>query len=149
MSITSKVQKDMVAAMKSGDRERAAMLRYLLSQLKMGEKEAGGEMGEDEEIKLLTNEKKRRQQAAEGFRKGGSEDRAAKEDAEAAAIDEYLPSQLGDEELKALLQEAINETGASGVKELGKVMSQAMPKVGGRADGKRVSSMARQILEGQ
>lgn len=134
--------------MKSRDRERASMLRFLLSQLKMGEKEAGGKMAEDEETKLLMNEKKRRLQAAEGFRKGGSEERAVREEAEAEAIDEYLPRQLGEDELMAVVEAAINETGASGIKDLGKVMSQAVPKVGGRADGKKVSDMARRLLEG-
>lgn len=149
MSITAKVQKDVVTAMKSGDKDRVAMLRYLLSQMQMGEKEAGGEMTEDQELKLLANEKKRRQQAAEGFRKGGSEERARKEEAEAAIIDEYLPRQMGDEELRVLLQGVISEVGASGSKDIGKVMSQVMSKVGGRADGTKVSGFVKQLLEGR
>ena len=147
MAITAKVKKDMVTAMKAGEKERAAMLRYLLSQLKMGEKESGGEMSQEQEIKLLVEEKKRRQQAAEGFLKGGREDRAAKEEMEASIIDNYLPRQMEDDELEVLLRDAINETGASGIKDLGRVMSQLMPKVGGRADGKRISTMARTMLE--
>lgn len=148
MSLTARVQKDIVAAMKSGDKKRVAMLRFLLSRMQMGEKEAGGEMTEDQELNLLANEKKRRQQAAEGFRKGGSEERAQKEEAEAAIIDEYLPRQMGDEELKVLLERVISEVGASGAKDIGKVMSQVMPMVGGRAEGRRVSGLAKQLLEG-
>lgn len=148
MSITAQVQKDMVTAMKSQDKQRLSALRMILSQLQLGEKESGGEFGEEQELKVLATEKKRRLQAADAFRDGGREDRAAAEEAEAAIIDGYLPQAMGEDELAALVDEAIAATGAAGIRDMGKVMSALMPRVGGRSDGKVVSSMVKSRLGG-
>lgn len=148
MSITDKVQKDMTAAMKAKDKERAQALRLILSQLQLAQKESSGNFGEQEEIKVLASEKKRRQQAAEAFREGGREDRAEGEENEARLIDEYLPQAMSEEELAAIVEEAVSSTGAVSMKEMGKVMSQVMAKTAGRADGKVVSEMVKKKLEG-
>lgn len=149
MSITTRVQKDMVAAMKAGDREQASVLRYILSQLKMGEKEAArGEYGEEQELKVLSLEKKRRIQAADAFRQGDRPDRAEQEEKEAAIISSYLPQAVSEEELAALVDVVISETGAEGLKDMGKVMSEVMTRVAGRADGKTVSGLVRSRLSG-
>ena len=95
---------------------------------------------------MLQRERKKRLEAAEAFRKGGSEDRAAAEEAESELIEVYLPEQLSDEELGELVSAAIEEAGASGPGEMGKVMSMVMPRVQGRADGKRVSGAVRERL---
>lgn len=148
MSITTRVQKDMVAAMKAGDREQASVLRYILSQLKMGEKEARGEYGEEQELKVLSLEKKRRIQAADAFRQGDRPDRAEQEEKEAAIISSYLPQAVSEEELAALVDVVIIETGAEGLKDMGKVMSEVITRVAGRADGKTVSGLVRSRLSG-
>jgi uncharacterized protein YqeY len=140
-SILERVQADAREALKAGDRERASALRMVVDSLQQDAK-----LGDGDEIAVLQRERKRRLEAAEAFREGGSEERAATEEAEAAAIESYLPEQLSDEELGELVTAAIEVTGASEQKEMGKVMSALMPKLGGRADGKRVSEAVRERL---
>ena len=132
--------------MKAGERERVGALRLVLSELQKAAKEGG-----DDEIAVLRRERKRRLDAAEQFRAGGRAELADKEEseaeeAEAALIANYLPTEMGDDELRALVQAAIAEAGASTPKDMGKVMGAVMPAVGGRADGKRVSALVREKL---
>ena len=129
--------------MKDGHRDRAVALRMVANALQQEAKEGG-----DDEIAVLQRERKKRLEAAEAFRRGGSEDRAAVEDSEARLIEGYLPQQLSDQELDQLVSAAIAEAGASGPGDLGKVMSVLMPRVKGRADGKRVSGVVRERLAG-
>jgi uncharacterized protein YqeY len=129
--------------MKDGRRDRAVALRMVANALQQEAKE-----GEDDETAVLRRERKKRLEAAEAFRRGGSEDRAASEESEARMIEEYLPQQLSDSELDELVTAAIEQAGASGPGDLGKVMSALMPRVGGRADGKRVSGAVRERLGG-
>lgn len=105
-------------------------------------------LGDDDEVAVLQRERKKRLEAAEAFRKGGREDRAATERSEAELIEAYLPVQLSDAELTELVEAAIRERGASEPGEMGKVMSLVMPRVGGRADGSRVSAAVRERLAG-
>jgi len=128
--------------MKSGERDRVAALRLLANALQQEAK-----VGGDDEVGVLQRERKKRLEAAEAFRKGGSEDRAAAEEAESELIEGYLPEQLSDEELGELVSSAIEEAGATEAREMGKVMSLVMPRVQGRADGKRVSGAVRERLE--
>ena len=141
MSILERVQKDAREALKAGERERASALRLVVDALQQDAK-----LGKGDEIAVLQRERKRRLEAAEAFRDGGNEDRAAVEESEAAAIETYLPEQLSDEELAEMVGSAVDETGASEQKDMGKVMSAVMPKVAGRADGKRVSEAVRERL---
>jgi uncharacterized protein YqeY len=127
--------------MKAGDRDRVAALRFLANALQQEAK-----LGGDDEVGVLQRERKKRLEAAEAFRKGGSEDRAAAEEAESELIEGYLPEQLSDDELGELVNAAIEEAGASEAREMGKVMSLVMPRVQGRADGKRVSGAVRERL---
>ena len=127
--------------MKAGDRDRVAALRLVANALQQEAK-----LGGDDEVGVLQRERKKRLEAAEAFRKGGSEDRAAGEEAESELIETYLPEQLSDEELAELVNAAIEEAGASEAREMGKVMSLVMPRVQGRADGKRVSGAVRERL---
>jgi uncharacterized protein len=129
--------------MKAGERQRVAALRLLTSALQQEAK-----LGTEDEVTVLQRERKKRLEAAEAFRKGGSEDRAAAEEAESELIEAYLPEQLSDQELGELVSAAIEEAGASGPREMGKVMSLVMPRVQGRADGKRVSGAVREHLDG-
>ena len=143
MAILEQVQADTRTAMKAGERDRVAALRLVADALQKDLK-AGGE----DEIAVLRRERKRRLEAADAYRDGGSADRAASEEAEAREIERYLPAELSDEELGSLVDAAITDTGASGPGEIGKVMGATMPRVAGRADGNRVSAIVRDRLSG-
>ena len=146
MSITERIQADTTAAAKAQDRERLAALRLLLDALNKEAKEARAALDEQREIAVLKRERKRRGEAAEAYRKGGREELAAAEEAEAGMIEAYLPAEISDDELEALIADALSETGAASQKEMGKVMSAVMAKAGGRADGRRVSEIVRSKL---
>ena len=141
MSILEQVQDDVKAAMKAGEKDRVGQLRMIVNALQAEEKE-----GKGDEVAALQRERKRRLDAAEELRKGDRTDQAAAEEAEAELIEGYLPEQLSDEELAELVDSAIEEAGASEPKDMGGVMKVLMPKVGGRADGKRVSQAVREKL---
>ncbi len=143
MAILEQVQADTRVAMKAGERERVSALRLVADALQKDLK-AGG----DDEIAVLRRERKRRLEAADAYRDGGSADRAASEEAEAREIERYLPAEMPDDELGALVDAAIAESGATSQGEIGKVMGAMMAKVGDRADGKRVSAMVRDRLSG-
>ena len=140
-TILERVQADTREAMKAGDRNRVGQLRMLANALQQEAKAGGGD-----EVAVLQRERKKRLEAAEAFRGGGRDEAADSEEAEARAIEGYLPEQLGDDELSEIVGAAVEESGAEDPKEMGKVMSIVMPKVGGRADGKRVSQAVRERL---
>ncbi len=144
MTLLERVKDDTTAALKAGDRERVGALRLVASELQKAHKEAAGD--EADEVAVLQRERKRRVEAAEAYREAGREDLASQEESEAALIEAYLPAQLSDEELHAIVGDVVAETGASSPKEMGQVMSQVMPRVQGRADGKRVSAVVREKL---
>jgi uncharacterized protein YqeY len=141
MSILEQVQEDVKSAMKAGERDRVGALRLVANALQREAKE-----GRDDEVAVLRRERKRRLEAAKAYREGGSEERAGAEETEATLIEAYLPAELDDEELARLVDDAVAEVGASGSQEMGKVMGAVMPKVDGRADGKRVSDAVRARL---
>jgi uncharacterized protein len=146
LSITERIQADTTAAAKAQDRERLAALRLLLDALNKEAKEARATLDEQREVAVLKRERKRRGEAAEAYRKAGRDELAASEEAEAAVIESYLPADISDDELEALVADALSETGAASQKEMGKVMSAVMAKAGGRADGRRVSELVRSKL---
>ena len=127
--------------MRSGERDKVAALRMVANALQQDAKSGGGD-----EVAVLRRERKRRLEAAEAYRDGGSPDRAAAEGAEATLIEGYLPEELSDEDLGKLVGDAVDEAGAAGPGDIGKVMGAVMPKVDGRADGKRVSEAVRERL---
>jgi uncharacterized protein len=145
VTLLERVRSDITAAMKSGERERVGALRLVSSELQKAHKEAANG-SEADEVAVLQRERKRRVEAAEAYREAGREDLASQEESEAALIEAYLPAQLSDDDLHAIVGDVIAETGASSPKEMGQVMSQAMPRVQGRADGKRVSAIVREKL---
>lgn len=146
MSLTERIQADANVAAKARDKPRLAALRMLLDALGKEAKAQRAPLDEQAEIAVLGRERKRRIEAAEAFRKGGRDESAAGEQAEAAVIDAYLPEQMSDAELEAAVEAAITQTGASSPKEMGKVMAAVMQNVGGGADGKRVSETVREKL---
>jgi uncharacterized protein YqeY len=143
MSILERIREDTATALRAGERERLGTLRMLSSELQKALKEAGERA---DEAAVLQRERKRRFEAAEAYREAGRDDLASSEEREAAIVEEYLPRQLSDEELAAIVGDAVAESGAASPKEMGKVMSAVMPRVQGRADGKRVSAVVRQKL---
>jgi len=141
MSVLEQVQEDVRTAMKAGERDRAAALRMIVDSLQQDAK-----LGKGDEVGVLQRERKKRLEAAEAYGDAGREEQAGAERFEAELIEAYLPQQLSDEELAGLVDEAVAETGATEQKQMGQVMSALMPKLGGRADGKRVSAAVREKL---
>jgi uncharacterized protein YqeY len=141
MSVLEQVQSDVRAAMKARDRERAAALRMVVDVLQQDAK-----LGAGDEVAVLQRERKKRVEAAEAYENAGRAEQAAAERFEAELIEGYLPQQLSDQELEELVAAAVEETGAGEQRQMGQVMSALMPKVGGRADGKRVSAAVRAKL---
>jgi uncharacterized protein len=139
--ILERVQQDTREAMKAGDRDRVGALRMVASALQQDAKE-----GKGDEVAVLRRERKRRLEAASAFREGGGDERAAAEEAEAELIGGYLPAELSDDELAQIVDAAVSEAGTTDPKEMGKVMGIVMPRVDGRADGKRVSAAVRERL---
>ena len=141
MSFIDQVRGDMTTAMKARDKERVGALRLVLSELQKAAKDGG-----TDELAVLRRERKRRLEAAEQFRDAGRPELAEGEEAEARIIEGYLPTELDDAELDAIVNAAIAETGASDPKDMGQVMKAVMAKAGGRADGKRASARVREVL---
>jgi uncharacterized protein YqeY len=141
VAVIDQVRSDMTSAMKAGEKDRVGALRLVLSELQKAVKE-----GQGDELAVLRRERKRRLEAAAQFRNGGRPELADQEEAEARLIEAYLPAELDDAELDALIAAAIAETGASGPKAMGQVMKSVMAKAGGRADGKRASARVRETL---
>ena len=141
MPVLEQVQDDVKTAMKARDRERAGALRMIVDVLQKDAK-----LGDGDEVAVLQRERKKRVEAAEAYENAGRAEQAAAERFEAELIEGYLPQQLSDEELAEIVAAAVAETGASEQRQMGQVMSAVMPKVGGRADGKRVSQAVREKL---
>ena len=141
MQLADRVKQDLTVAMKAGEKDRVSALRLVLSELQKDAKEGAGD-----EVAVLRRERKRRHESAAAFREGGRPELAAAEEAEAQVIEAYLPAELSDDELRAIVAAAVEETGAASPKDMGQVMKAAMPRVAGRADGKRVSALAQEAL---
>jgi hypothetical protein len=141
MSVLEQVQEDVRTAMKAGERERAAALRMIVDSLQQDAK-----LGKGDEVAVLQRERKKRLEAADAYHEAGRTEQAEAERFEAGLIEAYLPAQLSDEELAELVDAAVAAAGATGQKQMGQVMSALMPKVAGRADGKRVSAAVREKL---
>src|SRR5919202_2925058 len=147
MSLQDDIMYDIREAMKGRDRPRIEALRMLTAALKNGEIEKGRSLTENEELSILRRQLKQREESAEAFRKAGREDQAQTEEAEAEIVRRYLPAPLSDEELEELVDEAIRETGATSMKDMGAVMGRAMARAGNRTDGRRLSGLVRERLQ--
>jgi uncharacterized protein len=146
MSLIARIEGELKDAMRAREEERTGTLRLTLAALRSAEKELGRELKEDEELQVLQRERKRRTEAAEAFRSGGRDERADLEQRELAVIEEFMPEPLGEEELERIVDDAIAETGATSLRDLGRVMADVMPQVAGRADGSTVSQLVREKL---
>ena len=141
MSLLEQVKDDVKSALKAGEKDRVHALRLIANELEKSAKENGAD-----DVEVLQRERKRRLEAAEAYRDGGRTDLAEAEEREAEIITSYMPAQLSDDELGAIVGDAVAESGASSPQEMGKVMALVMPKVKGRADGKRVSAAVKEKL---
>ena len=148
MTLANELQSAMQAAMKSGDSDRVRTLRSLLAKLKEREIEKGGELSEGQLTKVLQTAAKQRKEAADMYTDGGRTELADAEMKELAIIEEYLPEQLSEDDVAAMVDEAISETGAESLRDMGKVMPVVMEKAAGRADGKTVQELVKRKLSG-
>ncbi|GAA2258063.1 GatB/YqeY domain-containing protein [Actinomadura luteofluorescens] len=150
MTLKEKLETDLSSAMKARDELRTRTLRMALTAVK-NEEVAGKQsrtLSDDDVVKVLTREAKKRREAATAFGDAGREEQAKAERDEGEVLEGYLPAQLSDEELTALVADAIAETGASGPRAMGQVMKSVNPKVAGRAEGGRVAAeVKRQLAE--
>ena len=141
MQIAERIKTDLSVAMKAGEKDRVSALRLVLSELQKAAKEGG-----DDEQVVLRRERKRRREAESTFRENGREELATKEAFEAGVIEAYLPQEVSDDELDALVRAAIAETGAEGPRDMGKAIKHVMAAAQGRADGSRVSAKVKELL---
>ena len=148
MALKQQLQDDLTAAMKAQDELTRATLRMVLTAVKDAEVagDAARELSDEEVLAVITREAKKRREAAEAFRSGGATERAEREVAEGGVLQAYLPQQMGDDELAALVAEVVQQTGASGPKAMGAVMKAVGPRVAGRAEGGRVAAAVRSAL---
>jgi uncharacterized protein YqeY len=146
VTLIEELEKDVKDAMRSGDAARRDALRLIIASLKSAEKDLLRPLSEEEELQVLQRERKKRIEAAEAFRGGGREEQAAKEEAELAVLEEFMPEPVTEEELERILDDAIAENGATSMRDMGRVMKDVMPQIAGRADGAAVSQMLREKL---
>ena len=145
--LKARLRTDLNAAMRARDEVRKSTIRMALSAITNEEVSGTAhELSDDEIVKVLTREAKKRREAAEAFESAGRPEQAAAERAEGDVLAEYLPKQLSDDELTQLVATAITTTGASGASALGQVMKAVTPQVAGRADGSRVAAEVRRQL---
>lgn len=146
MTLKERLQAETTAAMRSGDALRRDVLRMASNALYTVEKRQGKPLSADEELQILSREVKTRRESIEAFRRGGRDDLVAKEEAEIAILSGFLPQALSEDEVVALVDEAIAATGAASARDLGRVMGWLAARTRGRADGKRVSELVAQAL---
>jgi len=146
MSLIARIEDELKQAMRVRDQERTDTLRMTLSSLRSAEKELQRPLKEDEELQVLQRERKRRTEAAEAFRAGDRAKQADKEERELAVIEEFMPEPMSEEDIERIIDDAIAETGATSLRDLGRVMADVMPQVAGRADGSSVSQLVREKL---
>jgi len=146
VTLKERLQAETTAAMRSGDSLRRDVLRMASNAMYMLEKRQGRPLTDDEELQVVSREVKTRRESVEAFRAAGREDLATKEEAEIAILQVYLPEALSEDELSALVEEAILATGAGSSRDLGRVMGWLAPRTRGRADGRHVSELVAQAL---
>ena len=146
MSLVERIEGEVKDAMLARDALRRDALRLILNSLRAAEKDLQRPLSDDEELQVLQRERKRRNEAADAFRAGGREEQATQEEAELAILEEFMPEPLSEEELERIVDDAIAETGATSLRDMGRVMADVMPQVAGRADGSAVGQIVREKL---
>lgn len=154
MTLKQRIGEDMKAAMKAGQKERLGVLRMLRSKLQEAEVAGRVERGldysidDEDALAVLASYAKQRRESIDSYRQGGREELALREEAELGIIQEYLPEQLSEPEIREIVAGAVAESGAASPKDMGRVMKAVMPRVKGRADGKLVNRLVREALGG-
>jgi uncharacterized protein YqeY len=146
VELKAQLTEELKSALRSGDKLRTSVIRLLTALIKNREVEKRGPLTDAEVIQAVSASCKQRQEAIEQYRQGGRQDLVDKETAELAILQSYLPAALSPDELQTLVREAIRDSQAASPREMGKVMALLMPKVTGRADGKMVSALVREML---
>src|SRR5690625_3363246 len=146
MSILDQLNEDMKAAMKAKEKERLTTIRMIKSAIQNEEIAKGRELTPDEEIAVVSREKKQRMDSYEEFEKAGRGDLITNLEQELEVVEKYLPEQLSDDEIREIVNETIDEVGAESMKDMDKVMSTIMPKVAGRADGSKINQYVKEEL---
>ena len=148
MNLLERLNDDMIKAAKARDSERLGVIRFVRSKTKNRQIELGRDLKNEDVIEVLVRIAKQHRESIEQFESGGRDDLVEHERGQLAVIEEYLPAQLGEQELLEILAEVIEETGADGPGDMGKVMKAMMPRIKGRADGKKVKSLVQSGLAG-
>lgn len=148
MSLRDDISKEIAASMKAGDKAKLSALRMLLSAVKYKEVDLKRVLIDEEVHQVVGTLVRQRLDSIEQFRQGGREDLAKKEEDEITVLKAYLPPQLGADELRAIIRKAASDAGAVGMKDMGKLMKEVMPKVKGKADGKLVNDIVKEVLGG-
>lgn len=146
MSLQQQISTDMVTALKAGESDKVGVLRMLITAMKNEQIKVGGELSDEQAMKVLATQAKQRKDSITAFEAAGRQDLVDQEASELPFIEVYLPEQMGDEELEKLVKEAIDQVGATSPVDMGKVMGAAMGKVQGKADGGRVSAAVKKLL---
>ena len=146
MTLIAEIEEEVKDALRERDAERLDTLRLVLSELRSAEKELLRPLDESEELQVLQRERKRRLEAAQAFRSAGREEQAEKEERELDVIEEFMPDPIDEDELEEIVDDAIAETGATSLRDIGRVMADVMPQVAGRADGSTVGRLVREKL---
>jgi uncharacterized protein len=144
--VITRIETELKEAMRARDDVRVATLRLTLSSLRAAEKELQRPLKEDEELQVLQRERKRRAESVRAFEDAGRPEQAAREQAELEVLETLLPEPISDEQLEHIVDDVIAETGATSLRDLGRVMADVMPQVAGRADGSTVSQLVREKL---
>jgi hypothetical protein len=147
MGLKERLTEDSKAALRSGDKLRLSTVRMLLSEIKNAEIAEHGEITEEETLQLASREARKRKEAIAEFSKGGRQDLVDKETYELSVLQEYLPEQMSEDDVKKVVADTIQEVGATSPSDLGKVMGKLMQKVKGKADGKLINQLVREMLE--
>jgi len=146
MSLIERLEGELKDAMAARDAERRDTLRLILASLRSAEKDLQRPLHDDEELQVLQRERKRRLEAIDAYRAAGREEQAEKEEDELDVLEDFMPEPLSDDELEAIVDDAIAENGATSLRDLGRVMADVMPQIAGRADGSAVSQIVREKL---
>jgi uncharacterized protein YqeY len=148
LKLIDQIQEDLKRSMKAKDGNRVSVLRFLLSSIQNREIEKKEALDDDEVLAEISSSAKRRRESIEAFKEGDRADLVEKEEAELAILQEYLPEQLSPDEIRGVVEEVVKAVGAASASDLGKVMKELMPRLRGRADGKLVNEIVRQVLSG-
>jgi hypothetical protein len=148
LKLIEQIQEDLKRSMKAKDGNRVSVLRLLLSSIRNLEIEKRDVLDDDEVLAEITSSAKRRRESMEAFKEGDRMDLVEKEEAELAVLQEYLPELLSPDEIRNVVQEVVEAVSATTASDLGKVMKELMPRLGGKADGKLVNEIVREVLSG-